>query len=124
MNVKEFARRAGISPHTVRYYEKIGLLRDIRRFPNGHRDFSEKNISWISFVQRLKETGMPLKQIHRYANLREQGESTLEERQTLLEQHAATLEKNLAEQQRHLDKLREKIALYQSAISGHKTPLT
>jgi DNA-binding transcriptional MerR regulator len=124
VNVKEFSKRAGISPHTVRYYEKIGLLRDIRRLPNGHRDFSEKDIAWIGFVQRLKETGMPLEQIHRYADLREQGESTLEERRQLLENHACALEQSIAEQQRHLDKLREKIALYQSAISGHKTPLT
>lgn len=124
MNVKEFSRRVGISPHTVRYYEKIGLLRDIRRLPNGHRDFSEKDISWIGFVQRLKETAMPLEQIHHYADLRERGESTLEERQELLERHAAALQESLAEQQRHLDKLREKIALYESAISGHKTPLT
>lgn len=124
MNVKEFSRRAGISPHTVRYYEKIGLLRDIHRLPNGHRDFSEKDTAWIGFVQRLKETGMPLEQIHCYADLRERGESTLMERQKLLEQHADALEESLAEQQRHLDKLREKISLYESAINGHKTPLT
>lgn len=124
MNVKEFSRRVGISPHTIRYYEKIGLLRDVHRLANGHRDFSEKDISWIGFVQRLKDTGMPLERIHLYADLRAEGASTLKERHDLLERHAAALEESLAEQRRHLDRLHEKIALYQAAMDGHETRLT
>jgi DNA-binding transcriptional MerR regulator len=120
MNVKEFSKRVGVSPHTVRYYEKIGLLRGIQRLPNGHRCFSEKDIQWISFVQRLKETGMPLEQIHQYAELRSQGDSTLLARQRLLEAHANTLRRKLAKQQGHLDKLSEKIAFYHSAIANKK----
>ncbi|TLM75649.1 MerR family transcriptional regulator [Microbulbifer harenosus] len=116
MTIKEFSSRTGISAHTLRYYEKIGLLRHIRRLPNGHRDFSEKDIQWIAFVQRLKDTDMPLEQIRRYADLREAGDTTLAERQQLLENHARGLRESLAQQQRHLDKLNEKIALYRSAV--------
>lgn len=116
MNIGEFSNRAGISPHTLRYYERIGLLRHIRRLANGHRDFSEKDLHWIAFVQRLRDTGMPLEQIHRYADLREAGDSTLVERQQLLEDHARKLRDSLAQQQRHLDNLEEKIAFYRSAV--------
>jgi len=120
MNVREFSKCVGISPHTIRYYEKIGLLRDVQRLPNGHRYFSDKDIQWIGFIQRLKATGMPLDQIHQYAELRAQGDSTLLARQKLLETHAHTLKENLAKQQYHLDKLNEKIAFYQSAIDYKK----
>ncbi len=116
MNIKEFSNRTDINAHTLRYYEKIGLLRHIRRLPNGHRDFSEKDVQWIAFVQRLKDTGMPLEQIHLYADLREAGDATLSERQQLLEDHARGLRESIAQQQRHLDKLNDKIALYRSAV--------
>jgi len=116
MNMREFSKCVSVSPHTIRYYEKIGLLRDVQRLPNGHRYFSDKNIQWIGFVQRLKDTGMPLDQIHQYAELIAQGDSTLLARQKLLEMHAQTLKENLAKQQHHLNKLNEKIACYQSAI--------
>jgi len=118
MNVTEFARHVGISPHTIRYYEKIGLLNEVRRLPNGHRFFSDTDARWIRFIQRLKATNMPLDQIREYAELRAQGDATLSARQQLLEAHADTLRDNLARQQHHLDKLNEKIAFYQSVISS------
>jgi len=93
-------------------------LGNVHRLVNGHRYFSEKDVKWIEFVQRLKATGMPLEQIHRYAKLRMQGELTLLPRQQLLTQHAQTLKENIATQQLHLNKLNDKIALYQSAIDG------
>jgi len=116
MNVVEFSKCVGVSSHTIRYYEKIGLLGDVQRLPNGHRYFTKKDVKWIGFVQRLKETGMPLDQIHQYAELRNQGDSTLLVRQKLLEAHAYTLKRNLAKQKHHLNKLNQKIAFYQSTI--------
>lgn len=118
MNVAKFSQRVGISSHTIRYYEKIGLLGNVQRLANGHRYFSEKDIKWIEFVQRLKATDMPLEQIHKYAELRPQGDSTLLPRQQLLVEHALTIKLNIAKQQQHLNKLNEKITLYQSAIDG------
>lgn len=117
VNIAEFSRRTGVSAYTVRYYEKIGLLRHIQRRANGHRLFSERDIDWIAFVQRLKETGMPLQQIQRYADLRETGDATLAERQQLLEAHARALRQSLAQQQQHLHKLDEKIAHYRTLVT-------
>lgn len=118
MNVTEFSKRVGLSPHTVRYYDKIGLLDDIHRLPNGHRYFSMKDVTWIEFVQRLKDTGMPLEKILEYAILRKNGAETLLARQELLLEHSRNIRKHITEQQQHLKKVNEKISLYQSALEG------
>jgi DNA-binding transcriptional MerR regulator len=116
MNVKEFAERSGLSPHTIRYYESSGLLTDVARLPNGHRCFRDRDLEWIEFVCRLKDTGMPLGEIRVYASLRAAGDSTLVERKRLLEAHAAQLKSEIVAQRRHLRKLEDKIATYDSWI--------
>ena len=118
MNVSEFSKRIGLSPHTIRYYDKIGLTGKITRLSNGHRSFSEKDVKWIEFVQRLKDTGMPLEKILDYAKLRKKGNGTLSARQNLLANHSDELKRRIVIQTDHLKKLNEKIALYQSAIEG------
>jgi len=121
MNVSEFSQRVGITPHTVRYYDKLGLIGKVRRLSNGHRTFSEKDIKWVEFVQRLKDTGMSLEKILEYAKLREQGKETLAARKELLITHSLELKKSIFIQQNNLKKLNDKIALYQSALSGEIT---
>ncbi len=116
MNVTEFSKRVGLSPHTVRYYDKIGLLDDIHRLPSGHRSFSEKDVTWIEFVQRLKDTGMPLDKILEYASLRKKGSKTLLQRKELLVEHSDNLRHKISLERKHLKRLYEKIELYQSAI--------
>lgn len=118
MNVIAFSRRVGLSTHTLRYYEKIGLLRNVRRRPNGHREFSERDAEAVAFILRLKETGMPLEQMIRYAELRAAGDATLRERQVMLREHAQTVAANIKAQQQHLTKLREKVAIYDDLIEA------
>ncbi len=121
MNIKAFSKISGISSYTLRYYEKIGIFQEIRRNASGHRDFTEKDLLWAEFINRLKETGMPLEQIKKYALLRQQGESTANARKTLLENHAAFLKKKISEEKRHLNKLEEKIDYYDKVILGEKS---
>ena len=116
MNIKEFSHIAGISAHTLRYYEKVGIFQDINRNASGHRDFTETDIAWAKFINRLKETGMPLAQIRQYADLRKQGASTTHARRQLLMHHAAFLETKIEAEQRHLDKIHEKIKLYEKLL--------
>ncbi|CAA0104024.1 putative HTH-type transcriptional regulator [Zhongshania aliphaticivorans] len=122
MNVSEFSNRTGLSPHTIRYYDKIGLLDDVQRRANGHRSFTEKDLSWLAFVKRLKDTGMPLANIQKYAQLRKAGQSTLQARQKLLIDHADALGQRIADQQTHLKNLENKIAFYQAEIN-HTNPI-
>jgi len=112
LSIGQFAARTGLSADTLRYYEKIGLLRHVARDANGFRVYGPRDLEWVSFVLRLKDTGMPLEDITRYADLREQGETTLAARQALLEAHAARLQARLQRDQEHLDALQAKIELY------------
>ncbi|MAD43913.1 MAG: MerR family transcriptional regulator [Oceanospirillaceae bacterium] len=112
MQIAEFSRRTGLSTHTLRYYEKLGLLNDIRRDQAGRRMYQSKDIEWASFINRLKETGMPLKNIIRYAGLRSAGDSTLQQRQALLTEHRIQLQQRIREEQQHLNALDAKIEWY------------
>ncbi|PMM64370.1 MerR family transcriptional regulator [Vibrio splendidus] len=112
MNVSEFSRLVGLSAHTLRYYEKIGLLKNVQRNSSGHRVYTKKDVTWIEFVKRLKDTAMPLDEILEYAKLRELGTESVSPRQVLLEQHQQNLRAHIEEQQKYMAALEEKISLY------------
>lgn len=115
MNMKNFTQRLGLSAHTIRYYEKIGLL-NLARNRSGHREFCEQDIEWMQFILRLKETGMPLAEILCYAKLRAQGVSTAAQRMQLLEKHAQIVSAEIEVLQQHLHKINLKIAHYQKEM--------
>ena len=124
MNIAEFAQRCGLSPHTLRYYERIGLLGSVTRQANGHRTFGPRDVEWIEFVHRLRTTGMGISEMLRYAELRAQGDRTLAQRQALLVQHADQLAATLRAQQANLRAVRQKIVIYQALIEESTTALT
>ena len=112
--ISQFADRLGISADTLRYYEKEGLLTP-QRNASGYRAYSERDEAWFGFIKRLKETGMPMAQIKRYAGLRQAGDATIAERCAMLEAHQQALaekQHELAAHQAHLDdKIRHYAAL-------------
>ena len=112
LSIQQFATRIGLSADTLRYYEKIGLLRHVARDASGFRVYGPRDLEWVGFILRLKDTGMALDDIIRYADLRERGESTLAARQALLEVHAAKLQDRLERDREHLTALQAKIELY------------
>lgn len=124
MNIAEFARRCGLTSHTLRYYERIGLLGSVARQANGHRSFGPRDVEWVEFLHRLRATGMPIREMLRYAELRALGDATLSERQALLVQHADQLAASLRAQQAHLKVVRRKIAIYDGLIEEATTALT
>ncbi|BCL74742.1 MerR family transcriptional regulator [Jeongeupia sp. HS-3] len=112
MNISEFAATVGLSADTLRYYEKIGLIDRVTRNASGHRSYGQADLAWLSFLIRLRETGMPIEQMRRYAALRREGDVTLAPRRELLQAHAARVEAEVQRLQSHLGKLADKIALY------------
>ena len=124
MNIAEFAQRCGLSPHTLRYYERIGLLGKVTRQANGHRTFGPRDVEWVEFLHRLRATGMGISEMLRYAELRAQRHSTLAQRQTMLVQHADRLAVALRVQQAHLRVVWQKIVIYQELIEDPTTALT
>ena len=86
MTIGEISEKTGLPESTLRYYEKKGLLR-VARDASGRRAYGEGDIAWIQFLRRLKETGMPLKAIRRYSELRYAGPSTMPQRLEMLRSH-------------------------------------
>lgn len=88
LTIAEAAERTGVSTHTLRYYERIGALREPpERAPSGHRRYTERDLSWITVLTRLRATGMPIATILRYAELAREGNATAAERKKLLRAH-------------------------------------
>ena len=114
-SIGEFSKLTKIGIYTLRYYEKENLITPERE-ENGRRTYSENDVKWVEFVKRLKDTGMPIKEIKRYAELRSMGNPTLRERMSMLVKHRSDLIKEISQSQEHLKKLDEKIAFYQSEI--------
>jgi DNA-binding transcriptional MerR regulator len=116
MNIKNFSEKTGISIYTIRYYEKIGIFRNVNRNRSGHRFFTDIDILWAEFIHRLKDTGMSLNTILEYANLREEGEHTTNSRMSLLKKHAIDIEGKIAAEKIHLAKIKEKIDHYKKLL--------
>lgn len=116
LGIGAFAQQCGVSAHTIRFYEKAGILKPAFRLPNGHRSYTGLDVQWMAFVLRLKKTGMPLSQIKRYAVLREQGDATNQERMAMLKLHRAQLQTTMQELAMCADALDDKIAIYRRAL--------
>jgi DNA-binding transcriptional MerR regulator len=112
MKIGELAKRSGLSAHTIRYYERIGLLPYADRDRSSRRDYDASILTWIEFLGRLKATGMPIREMLRYADLRERGAGTEAKRRELLDQHRARVRAHVAELQACLLVLDAKIAGY------------
>jgi len=115
MKIGELAKRTGISAHTIRYYERIGLLPYADRDGGGQRDYDPSILVWIEFLGRLKTTGMPIREMLRYANLRKQGDHTGPQRRAMLEAHRELARARVAELQACLLILDTKIDGYVEA---------
>lgn len=114
LSIAEAAEASGLSAHTLRYYEQIGLIAPIDR-RSGARRYSDADMRWLEFLVRLRATGMSMRDMQRYAQLLRKGNTagSLAERQTLLEEHAARLEAGLRAQRETLQYIRKKISLYE-----------
>jgi MerR family transcriptional regulator, aldehyde-responsive regulator len=117
MKIKEAAEESGLSEDTIRFYEKSGMLPRTKRDKRGWRDFDPSALEWLKDLERLRSTGMPLKDVRRFAILvhtKDANSSTAaQERLTILEAHT----KRLAQRHRALDEceafLNRKISIYQ-----------
>ena len=110
-SIGEFSRLTNLGIHTLRYYEHENLITP-KRNSNNRRCYSDKELVWIEFIKRLKDTGMPIKEIQRYAELRTKGDITLNERMEMLTVHRESLNEQIKVLQEHMAKLDDKIDFY------------
>jgi DNA-binding transcriptional MerR regulator len=113
LSISDVAARTGLSAHTLRYYERAGLmLAPIRRASSTHRAYSEQDVTWIVFLTRLRSTSLPIATVKEYAALARSGEHTRAERLELLQRHRIDVVAHLAEVQASLAAIDYKISLY------------
>jgi DNA-binding transcriptional MerR regulator len=122
--IQEIAERCGMTAHTLRYYERVGLIQPIGRARNGHRRYSETDAAWIDFLHCIRSTNMPIREMLRYAELREQGEATMEERRRILEEHQQEIASQIETLKKAHALLDHKIANYRQIEQGILKGLT
>jgi DNA-binding transcriptional MerR regulator len=116
LSIAEAARASGLSAHTLRYYERAGLLEPVSRNGSGHRRYRETDLERITFLAKLRATGMPIRKVRRYAELMSAGEATNAERLALLEAHRAAVLAGLEATARNLELVEWKINVYKEKL--------
>jgi len=124
LTISEAAERTGLSAHTLRYWERAGLLEPVGRNGSGHRRYAEEDLDRIKFLTKLRSTGMPIRQVRRYAELLRGGDATNGERLELLEAHRRAVLAQLEETAGHLELIDWKINLYRERLGKHEKAQT
>lgn len=114
--IQEVSNATGLSAHTLRYYERIGLIHPINREENTRRCYTTDDIGWIDFLLKLRATGMSIKDMQRYAKLQRQGEYTLPERLEMLKTLRENVVAHIAEMNEHLNLIHYKIDIYSKIV--------
>ena len=119
LSIAEAADATGLTPDTLRYYERDGLmLRPVGRSATGHRRYEDADIRWIDMLNCLRGTGMPIRDIRRYAELVRGGEGNEQARLDLLRAHRIQVLAELAEVQEHLGAIDRKIGIYTDKVEA------
>ena len=116
MHISEVSEKCDISPDTLRYYERIGLLPPVRRSKSGLRDYDETDVAWVEFIKCMRTAGLPIEQLVKYVQLFPQGDATHDERKQILLDQRQEIAARIAEMQNTLDLLDRKIDRYESGM--------
>jgi DNA-binding transcriptional MerR regulator len=119
VSIAEAAEMTGLSTHTLRYYERAGLMFGaVDRASSSHRRYSQADINWVQFLTKLRSTAMPIAKVREYVDLVRDGDDTYAARLVLLQAHRASVVAQLEEMTHSLAAIDFKIATYKKGISG------
>ncbi|GHS86152.1 MerR family transcriptional regulator [Actinomycetota bacterium] len=119
LSIAEAAEVTGLTAHTLRYYERDGLLLDaVDRATSGHRRYTEQDLSWIVLITKLRSTGMPIREVRAYAALVREGDGNEQARLDLLRRHRDRVLVQLDEVRAHLGAIQRKIDVYEGAVDA------
>ena len=123
LSIADASERTGLTPDTLRYYERDGLmLHPVGRSATGHRRYTDTDLRWIQLITRLRATGMPIRDVRRYADLVRQGDGNEQERLDLLRAHRQEVLAQLAAVQEHLGAIDAKIGIYVEKLENTLQP--
>ena len=124
MKIAAVSEQTGMSPDTLRYYERIGLLPPVNRNGSGIRDYSESDMKRVEFVKCMRSAGLPIEVLIGYFDLIQQGDETTEARKEILIEQRDLLVARIAEMQETLDLLNYKIEVYENAVLKKEKEIT
>lgn len=116
MTITEVSKKFDLTPDTLRYYERVGLIPNVGRTSGGIREYHDEDCRWIEFIKCMRSAGLPVEILIEYVKLFEQGDETIEARKSLLIEQRDILASRLAEMQSTLDRLNVKIDRYEKSI--------
>ncbi len=120
LTIQQAAESTGLSGHTLRYYERCGLIAPVGRSATGHRRYSANDLRWIEFLNKLRLTGMPIRQMQQYAALvRSHPDSAFGQRRQILEAHREAVAAQIQQLQDNLAVIDWKIQHYSRLEENH-----
>lgn len=117
-SIGQVAKKTGLSPYTLRYYDHEGLMPFVKRNANGRREFTDENLEFIDLITCLKATGMQLSEIRKFVELAVQGDATLATRLKIFKQQQQAVRKQIEQSQKYLAKLDYKVRFYTAACDA------
>ncbi|MBR4106213.1 MAG: MerR family transcriptional regulator [Alphaproteobacteria bacterium] len=115
-SIGQVAKITGLTTHTLRYYDKFGLLPSVGKNSAGLRRFTDDDLRWLNILECLKSTGLQLKDIKHYIDLSKQGDASLQERYQILLKQKKRVEEEMLKLKSNMEKLDFKIKYYETAL--------
>ncbi|CZQ98162.1 transcription regulator merr dna binding [Trichococcus palustris] len=123
MNIAEVSKKFSISPDTLRYYERIGLLPYVKRNESGYREYDDEACEWIYFTLVMRSAGISVEALKTYISLFQQGKNTIAERKQILLEQRRLLAERISELQSVLERLDNKIDGYEERVLKYEDKL-
>ncbi len=119
-SIQEVSAKTGLSTHTLRYYEKEGLITGVGRSSGGFRQYSDEDLDTLGLICCLRNTGMSLQEIARFVSLSREGEHTLAQRVELLRLHRENVLDRISEMQKYLEKVTWKLNFFSQKLQAYE----
>ena len=117
-SITEVAKKFGMTAHTLRYYDKEGLMPYVERSSSGIRKFKDRDFEWLNIINCLKASGVPVKKIKEFVDWCMEGDNTIEKRLEFLQNHKKDVENQLSELNKHMEMIDYKIGYYKAAAAA------
>ena len=119
-SIQDVSKKIGLTAHTLRYYEKEGLISGVERSQGGFRQYTDEDLERLGLICCLKNTGMSIQEIARFVQLTHEGDHTLEERVELLRVHRENVLARIAEMEKHLEKVTWKLNFFTEKLQAYQ----
>lgn len=116
MTIAEVSKKYEITPDTLRYYERIGLIPPVPRTSSGIRNYDKESCGWIELMKCMRKAGVQVEALIEYVDLFRRGDSTIDARKALLIEQRSRLQERMADMQASLERLNDKIDRYEQGL--------